>query len=254
MVIIDTHTHLFAEEFDNDRAEMIARAKEAGVTHFLLPNIDSSSLDLLYKTVAENPGTCHPMLGLHPTSVKENYQEELDTIRKEIDNKRPIAIGEIGLDYYWDITYKEQQKEAFMKQLLWAKELSLPVSMHTRNSFADALGIVESIGEISGVFHCFSGNAEDAINAVKAGFYLGIGGVVTFKNGGLDAALKDIPLTALVLETDAPYLAPVPYRGKRNEPAYLTYIVNKLAEIKNTTPEEVARVTSENAKTVFGLK
>jgi TatD DNase family protein len=252
-MIIDTHTHLFAEEFDADRADMITRAKEAGVKHFLLPNIDTESLKALYKTAEDNPGVCHPMLGLHPTSVKENFKEELDTIRREIDKNRPIAIGEIGLDYYWDVTFKEQQKEAFTIQLLWAKELNLPVSMHTRSSFADALEIVESIGEVSGVFHCFSGNAEDALKAVKAGLYLGIGGVVTFKNGGLDIALKDIPLEALVLETDAPYLAPVPYRGKRNEPSYLTYVVNKLAGIKNTTPEEVAAVTSANAKRIFNL-
>jgi TatD DNase family protein len=186
--------------------------------------------------------------------VKENYKDELTKIRLEIEKNKPIAIGEIGLDYHWDLTFKQQQKEAFMTQLLWAKDLNLPVSMHTRNSFADALEIVESKGEISGVFHCFSGNADDAMNAVKAGFYLGIGGVVTFKNGGLDTALKDIPLSALVLETDAPYLAPVPYRGKRNEPAYLSYVVNKLAEIKNTTPEDVARITTENAKSVFSLK
>jgi TatD DNase family protein len=253
MTIVDTHTHLFAEEFNNDREAMMARAKQAGVAHFLLPNIDTGSLSALYELTDAHPESCHIMLGLHPTSVKENFKDELTKIRQEIEKRQPIAIGEIGLDYYWDLTFKEKQKEAFMTQLLWAKELNLPVSMHTRNSFPDALEIVEQIGELSGVFHCFSGAAADAEKAVKAGFYLGIGGVVTFKNGGLDSALKDIPMEALVLETDSPYLAPVPYRGKRNEPAYLTYVINKLAEIKNTSPEEVARITTENARRLFAF-
>jgi TatD DNase family protein len=251
MEIIDTHCHLFAEEFDTDRDEMIARAQDAGVKKFLLPNIDSESLNALYSTANAHSESCIPMLGLHPTSVKDNFREELNIIKNEIDKNKPIAIGEIGLDYYWDLTYKAEQIEAFKTQLVWAKELNLPVSMHTRNSFPDALEIVKEIGGLRGVFHCFSGNAEDAQNSVDAGFHLGIGGVVTFKNSGLDSALKDIPLESMVLETDSPYLAPVPYRGKRNEPAYLTYVVNRLAEIKQVPAQEVAMITTANARRLF---
>ena len=255
MNLIDTHCHLFAEQFEADRDEMITDAMEAGVGLFLLPNIDTESIPSLYELSDKYPSTCLPMMGLHPCSVFADYKTTLDTIYAELNSRKFIAIGEIGLDYYWDVTFKEQQIDAFKTQLQWAIDMKLPVAIHTRNSFEDAISIVEEMQPkgLTGVFHCFSGTLEDAKRIIATGFYLGIGGVLTFINGGIDKVLPDIPLEYLILETDAPYLAPVPYRGKRNEPKYLPLVAQKLAEIKGVDIEIIAKNTSDNAKKLFGL-
>jgi TatD DNase family protein len=254
MYYIDTHCHIYAEEFDSDRSDTIQRAKLAAVEKLLLPNIDSTSIDALYKVCDAWPDVCYPMMGLHPCSVKENYLQELKVIEDEFSKRIFIGVGEIGLDYYWDKTFIPEQKEVFRRHLAWAKELQLPVAIHTRNSFDDAIEIVEELqdGTLNGVFHCFSGTVENAKRVQEVGFYMGIGGVVTFKNGGLDVSLKDVPLDYLILETDAPYLAPVPYRGKRNESSYIPLIAQKLADIKGVSLEEVAKVTTGNAEGLFG--
>lgn len=254
--LIDTHCHLFAEQFDNDRDEMISNAMEAGVGLFLLPNIDIESIPSLYELSDKYPDQCLPMMGLHPCSVFADYEKSLDLIYRELNSRKFIAIGEIGLDYYWDVTFKEQQIDAFKTQLNWALEMKLPVAIHTRNSFEDAISIVEQMQSkgLTGVFHCFSGTIEDAKRIVATGFYLGIGGVLTFKNGGIDKVLPDVPMKNLILETDAPYLAPVPYRGKRNEPKYLPLVAQKLAEVKGIDIGIVTKTTSGNAMKLFGLK
>ncbi len=253
-MIIDTHTHLFVEQFDADREQVVKRAKEEGVEKFLLPNIDGESIPALQKTVANFPEEMFPMMGLHPTSVKENYREELKIIEKELSEGEYYGIGEIGLDYYWDTTFREEQIKVFKIQLNWAKETGLPVSIHIRNSFEDILKIVreEQDGRLKGVFHCFTGTHEQALEAIDLNMWLGIGGVVTFKNGKIDRFLNKIPIENIVVETDAPWLAPVPFRGKRNEPAHLKYIVEKLAQIYHTTSKEIACITTHNAMDVFG--
>ena len=256
MQIIDTHCHLYAEDFNADREEMLQRAIQAGVSHFLLPNIDLDSIPGLYALSDGYPSVCLPMMGLHPTSVKEDYKAVLTQIEAALHSRPFIAVGEIGLDYYWDKTFTLQQQDAFRTQIDWAKSLQLPIAIHTRSSFDDALLIVQEAqkaASLTGVFHCFSGTAEEAQKVIDTGFYMGIGGVVTFKNSGLDKALADVPLDYLILETDAPYLAPVPYRGKRNESAYLTEVLKKLAALYNVSGEEIAARTTENAKKLFGL-
>lgn len=255
--MIDTHCHLYLEEFQDDIDEVLQRAKENNVTHFLLPNIDADSIAPLYRLCEKN-ASCLPMMGLHPCYIKNDHEKTLKRIEKELfaSPEKFIAVGEIGLDYYWDKTYIQAQKNAFRRQLQWAKELDLPVSMHTRDSFDDAFDIVREEardGKLRGVFHCFSGNGDDARKVIDIGFYMGIGGVVTFKNGGLDKALVGLNAANLVLETDAPYLAPVPYRGKRNESAYLTHIVAKLAEVLGDTVQNVANETTENARKLFRI-
>jgi len=254
-ILIDTHCHLFADQFDTDRDEMITNAIHAGVDLFLLPNIDIESIPALNELSDKYPGKCLPMMGLHPCSVFADYKKSLDLIYKELNSRKFIAIGEIGIDYYWDVTFKGQQIDAFKTQLQWAIEMKLPVAIHTRNSFEDAISIVEEMQPkgLSGVFHCFSGTIEDAKRIIAIGFYMGIGGVLTFKNGGIDKVLPDIPLEYLILETDAPYLAPVPYRGKRNEPKYLPLVAEKLAEVKGIDLETVVKSTTNNAKKLFGI-
>ena len=257
MQLIDTHCHLYLEEFANDIDEVLQRAQQNGVSHFLLPNIDADSIEPLYKLCEKN-ASCLPMMGLHPCYIKADYEKTLKRIEKELfaAPEKFIGVGEIGLDYYWDKTYIEEQKNAFRRQLQWAKELDLPVSMHTRDSFADAFEIVKEEakdGKLRGVFHCFSGSNEDAKKVTDIGFFMGIGGVVTFKNGGLDKALAGLNADNLVLETDAPYLAPVPFRGKRNESAYLTYVVQKLAEVLGIEVENVSEITSQNARKLFKI-
>ncbi|MCX6351076.1 MAG: TatD family hydrolase [Bacteroidetes bacterium] len=254
--MIDTHTHLFADEFLEDRTATITRAIEAGVSKMLLPNIDVASIEALKETAALFPENCLTMMGLHPCSVKENYEAELAIIKAELFTNKYIAIGETGLDYYWDTTFAEQQKLSLQTHINWAKELNLPIVLHTRNSFDDTYNLIAEnhSQNLSGVFHCFSGTLEEAekLMALKS-FYMGIGGVVTFKNGGLDKVLPHIPLQYLLLETDSPYLAPVPYRGKRNESSYLPIIAQRIAEIKECSVEEVIEVTTENANRLFGL-
>ncbi len=252
---IDTHTHLFSKQFNADRAETIQRALDMGVTTLLLPNIDEESLPRMLECAKDFPA-CKPMIGVHPCSINANYQSELNMVARELDRGGYIAVGEIGLDYYWDITFKEEQKEAFRQQILWAKQHHLPIAIHTRNSFEDAFEIVASLNDadLKGVFHCFSGTMEDAEKIMSlGGFYMGIGGVLTFKNGGIDGPVREIPLEYLVLETDAPYLAPVPHRGKRNESAYLPIIAERLAAIKQVGLESIAQQTSLNAQKLFNL-
>jgi TatD DNase family protein len=222
----------------------------------LLPAIDSETHESLIKLEEAYPGRCVAMMGLHPCSVKENYREELSIARNYLAQRSFIAVGEIGLDFYWDKTFTEQQYLAFHEQVKWALELDLPIVIHSRNSTDECIQVVKEHqqGKLRGVFHCFSGNAEQAARAIELGFYLGIGGVVTFKNSGLDKVMESVSLENIVLETDAPYLAPVPFRGKRNEPSYLKYVVEKLAVIKNCTVEEVGEITSANAVKLFRLQ
>ena len=253
MILTDTHTHLYLEDFDNDRARVMQNALDNGVERILLPNIDSTTLERLQKMVSAFPENCFPMMGLHPTSVKEDVEKELALVEKELQTGNYYGVGEIGIDLYWDQTFAEEQKEAFRRQLQWAKKYRLAVSIHTRNAFDSVLHIVkqELTDNLKGVFHCFTGTTEEAKKLMDTGFKLGIGGIVTFKNSGLAETVAGLPLEALVLETDAPYLTPVPYRGKRNQSAYLLYIAQKIAEVKNVRIEEVAEVTTATAETLF---
>lgn len=253
-MFVDTHTHLYAEEFDADIDEAIKKAINIGVEKFFLPNIDSSSIEGMHKVCEKYPNHCFPMMGLHPCSVKENYEEELSIAYNLLKTKKYVAVGEIGIDLYWDKTFYTQQVDAFEKQIKWALEFNLPIVIHSRSSFDEIYEILCSFKKLPrGIFHCFSGNAEQANQLIAAtNFKLGIGGVLTFKNSGLDKAIENIDLKHLVLETDAPYLAPVPYRGKRNESSYIRIVAAKLAEIKNCSVSQIAHATTANAKEVFG--
>ena len=256
MNLIDTHAHLYLEEFNNDREQVIRNAIHSGVKHILCPNIDSQSIDSMEKLCNSFPNLCLPMMGLHPTSVKDNYKAELEIIQNKLfgeDQKNYIAVGEIGIDLYWDQTFYTQQAEAFSQQLVWAIEKKLPVAIHTRNSFDQTMEVLNDFKGVAGVFHCFSGDIAQAEKAVEKGFLLGIGGVVTFKNSGLDKVVQAIDLSKLVIETDAPFLAPMPYRGKRNESAYVTLIAQKVAALKNCSFEEVCIKTTHNASKLFNL-
>lgn len=254
--MIDSHSHLYSEEFDTDRNAMIARAKEAGIKHVILPNVDSESLPRMLALESDYPNYCHAAMGLHPTSVAENYKDELAIVESELKRRKWIAIGEIGIDLYWDKTFEKQQVEAFRQQIEWALAYDLPIIIHTRASMYKTIEIVKEYrGKgLRGVFHCFSGSAEEAREIMKIEhFYFGIGGVVTFKNAGVAETLKEIPLDYLMLETDAPYLTPTPFRGKRNESAYIPYIATKLSEIYHCTTDEVAEITTRNAKELFRI-
>lgn len=257
MRIIDTHSHIYSEEFDNDIDEVIKRAKQAGVEKILLPNIDASSIDRLHNISDRYTGYCIPMMGLHPTSVGENWKEELDIIRKELSKRTYIAIGEIGIDLYWDKTFEEQQRLVFEEQLRWSIECDLPVAIHSRDAIVECISCIKNVGEqhLRGVFHSFVGTLEelDGILSLK-NFMLGINGVVTFKNSTLPTVLKETDLSNIIIETDSPYLAPVPYRGKRNESSYTLNVVTKLAEIYGLPVEEVGQITTENAEKLFALK
>jgi len=253
MIIIDTHCHLYAEEFEGDIADVIKRAKYEGVKKFYLPAIDSSCLEGMLALEKKYPDECIAMMGLHPCYVKENYKDELEIVKQQLAARHFVAIGEIGLDYYWDKTFMEQQQEAFELQMQWALDYKLPIVIHTRNAMQETINMVKPFAAkgLTGIFHCFSGSYESAKQIVDLGFLLGIGGVVTYKNSGLPQALENIGSEHLVLETDAPYLTPIPFRGKRNESSYLKYIVEKLAEIKNISVEEMATITTANAERVF---
>lgn len=255
MMIIDTHTHLYLDEFKKDIAEVISRAEHAGIKRFYLPAIDSSVIGDMISLEKMFPGKCIAMMGLHPCSVKEGYRKELDIVKEWLDKRKFAAIGEIGLDFYWDKTFSEQQYTAFRIQMQWSLDYNMPVVIHTRNAMQETIDVVKEYAHrsVKGIFHCFSGSAADARAIIEAGFYLGIGGVVTYKNAGLAAVLEEIDLEYLVLETDAPYLTPIPYRGKRNESSYLQYILERVAIIKQVTIEEVAAVTTANAEKIFGL-
>jgi len=252
----DTHAHLYAEEFDADRDAMIKRAEEKNIHHFLLPNIDSESIAPMMSMATAYPGKCFPMMGLHPCSVKENYKAELALVKEWLDKEKFVAVGEIGIDLYWDKTFFEQQKEAFKTQIHWAKEKKLPVVIHARESLNELFEIIDELNDenLSGIFHCFSGNYDQAQKVMSyGGFKLGIGGVVTFKNGEIDKFLPRIPISNIVLETDSPYLAPVPFRGKRNESSYLSLIAEKVAELYGITVTEVADITTRNAQEIFNI-
>ena len=253
MRLIDTHTHLYVEEFKEDVNTVIQRAREEGVEKFFLPAIDSSETEALLALEKKYPATIFAMTGLHPCSVKENYQEELLKIEKQLVERKFAAIGETGLDFYWDKTFSEQQYESLHIQANWAIKYERPLVLHTRNAMQETIEVIKSYEgqNLRGIFHCFSGSLENAKNIIDMGFLLGIGGVLTFKNSGLDKVITEVDLEHIVLETDAPYLSPVPFRGKRNEPAYLKHIAQKLAEIKEVDVEEVAERTTANAERIF---
>lgn len=253
MTFTDTHTHLYSEEFNNDRTLMIQQAIAHGVATFYLPNIDSGSIDGMLQLETQFPTHCFPMMGLHPCSVNERYQEELATVKQWLDKRRFSAVGEIGLDLYWDKTFIKEQEIAFRQQIDWALEFGYTISIHCRSAFDEIYAILCSYKRLpKSIFHCFSGTPEQAEQIIRLqNFKLGIGGVVTFKNSGLDKVVEQIDLKHLVLETDAPYLAPVPYRGKRNESGYIPLIAEKVAAIKGISLEEVASVTTQNAREIF---
>ncbi len=254
MTLVDTHSHIYLPEFEEDRQAMLGRASNQGVEKILMPAIDSATHQDQLDLEKAYPEQCISMMGLHPCSVKENYKEELAIARTWLEKRPFIAVGEIGLDFYWDKTFTDQQYAAFHEQLEWALQYDIPVSIHSRNATDECIAVVKEhqLGKLKGVFHCFSGDAEQAKKIIELNFYLGIGGVVTFKNAGLDKVMETVSLDHIVLETDAPYLAPAPFRGKRNEPAYLQYVVNKLAEIKKVDIKQVAQSTTQNAKKLFG--
>lgn len=252
MTLIDTHSHIYLPEFDEGRLDMMERAYREGISKILMPAIDSSTHEAMLLLEEKDPD-CLAMMGLHPCSVKENYKDELKIARSYFDKRTFKAVGEIGLDFYWDKTFIEQQYTAFHEQLEWALHFDIPVSIHSRNATDECIAVVKEHqqGKLKGVFHCFSGNNEQAQQVIDLGLYLGIGGVVTFKNSGLDKVMEAVLLENMVLETDAPYLAPVPFRGKRNEPSYLKYVVEKLESIKKVNFEEIASVTTRNAVNLF---
>ncbi|QTE21739.1 TatD family hydrolase [Polaribacter cellanae] len=254
-MITDTHTHLYSDQFDEDRETMMQRAKEAGISRFFIPAIDSSYTQRMLDLEAKYPYDVYLMMGLHPTSVKDNYLDELAHVREWIDKKEFYAIGEIGIDLYWDKSFLAQQQEAFRTQIQWAKEKKLPIVIHCRDAFDEIFEVLETekSDDLHGIFHCFTGTKEQAEKAISYNMKLGIGGVATFKNGKIDKFLNEIDLQHIVLETDAPYLAPTPYRGKRNESSYITNVIDKLVDIYELSFKEIAEITTQNSKEVFGV-
>lgn len=255
MKLIDTHCHIYSREFDGDRAEMIGRAENAGIQLMLMPAIDSSTNEAMLQAERGFPGRCISMMGLHPCSVRETFNEELSLVQKNFEERKFVAVGETGLDFYWDLNFVEQQKRAFQQQIEWALHYDIPVVIHSRNSIDDCIEMIRQNqnGKLKGVFHCFSGSVEQAKKIIDLDFYLGIGGVLTFKKSGLDAVMEQLDLDNIILETDAPYLAPVPFRGKRNECSYLKLVAEKLAEVKNMSLDDVADITTRNAEKLFRL-
>lgn len=255
--MIDTHTHIYDEAFDGDREATIQRARDAGVDTLILPAIDSQSLERQERLAAQHPDLCRQMMGLHPTSVNENLESELAMVRQRLfdPQRHYVAVGEIGLDFYWDRTFEAQQLEVLKRQLLWAEELDLPVCLHVRKAHNELFGLLHELNRPTwrGVMHCFGGSVQEAQRAVDLGFHIGVGGVVTFKNATLAKVAATVPLERIVLETDAPYLAPVPHRGQRNEPAYLKEVAATIAALRGIMPEEVDAVTTANACRLFAL-
>ncbi len=253
MHIVDTHCHLYSDEFGEDIDNVIQEARDSGVQRFYLPNIDSTSIAGMLGLEKRHPGVCIPMMGLHPCYVKENYKDELNTVEEWLKKRSFAAVGEIGLDFYWDTSFTQQQYEAFHQQILWAKAYQLPIVIHTRNAMQEAIDVVKQYADanLKGIFHCFGGSVNEAQQITDMGFFLGIGGVLTYKKSDLKETLKNVALENLVLETDAPYLSPVPFRGKRNESKYLPYVIDAIAGIKQVSSEEVVRITTENADMVF---
>lgn len=257
MNFIDTHSHIYLEEFDADLPEVIGRARAAGITQILLPNVDSTTIERMLKVCNDYEGYCYPMIGLHPTSVDKNYEKELAVVEQKLAGPNPyIAIGEVGLDLYWDNTYLKEQKMVFDKQIQWALEYNLPLVIHSRDAFEQIHEVMRPYqgASLKGIFHSFTGSVEEVECLLKfEGFMIGINGVVTFKSSSLSAVLKQVPVERIVLETDAPYLTPFPYRGRRNESAYLKYILLKVAEIYGVLPELIAEQSTTNTLKVFGI-
>ncbi|WP_050938532.1 TatD family hydrolase [Vibrio harveyi] len=254
--MIDTHAHIYASEFDNDRDEVVKRALEQGIDKILLPNIDLESIEPMLKTEAAYPEICRSMMGLHPCYVDGNVEQTLAIIRGWFEKHNFIAVGEIGIDLYWDKTFRAEQEMAFVTQLNWAKEMDLPVVIHTRDSIEETLTLLrqEQDGSLRGVFHCFGGSVEEAQAINELGFHLGLGGVSTFKNGGMDKVIPHLDMNWVILETDCPYLAPVPHRGKRNEPAYTSLVAARVAELRGESLEAIDALTTKNAEELFSLK
>ncbi len=253
--MIDTHAHIYASEFDNDRDEVVKRALEQGIDRILLPNIDLESIEPMLKTEAAYPEVCRSMMGLHPCYVDGNVEQTLEIIRGWFEKHNFIAVGEIGIDLYWDKTFRAEQEMAFVTQLNWAKEMNLPVVIHTRDSIEETLTLLrqEQDGSLRGVFHCFGGSVEEAQAINALGFHLGLGGVSTFKNGGMDKVIPHLDMNWVILETDCPYLAPVPHRGKRNEPAYTSLVAARVAELREERLEAIDALTTKNAEALFNL-
>ncbi|RZJ68713.1 MAG: TatD family deoxyribonuclease [Flavobacterium sp.] len=256
MTLTDTHTHIYSDEFANDRDAMVQRAIDAGVTRFFVPSIDSTCTDSMYEIENQYPENVFLMMGLHPVYVKpESWETELAFVESELGKRKFYAVGEIGIDLYWDKSTLDIQKRAFRKQIQLAKQYKLPINIHCREAFDEIFEVLESerSDELFGIFHCFTGDLDQARQAISLNMNLGIGGVVTFKNGKIDQFLHEIPIENIVLETDAPYLAPVPFRGKRNESAYIGNVAAKLSEIYGLPIQEIARITTENSKNVYGI-
>ena len=254
-MLTDTHTHLYSEAFDEDRVEVMQRAFDAGIERFFIPAIDSTYTEAMFALESAYPERTYLMMGLHPTSVKENYEDELAQVAAHLEARSFYAIGEIGIDLYWDTSTLEQQKIAFKQQIQWAKKYKLPIVIHCRDAFDEIFEVLETerSDALFGIFHCFTGTLEQAKRAIGFNMKLGIGGVVTFKNGKIDQYLNTIDLKHIVLETDAPYLTPTPFRGKRNESSYLALVCSKVASIYGISEAEVARITTHNSKEVFGI-
>lgn len=255
MELFDTHTHIYLKEFDSDIDEVINRSFNSGVSGIVLPNIDSSSIKRMLEVEKKFPDKIFSSIGLHPSSVKENYLDELKIMDEYIEKEKFVAVGEVGMDLYWDKTFRIEQIITFRHQIELALNYNLPLIIHVRKAFEDTFKVLDEYknSKLSGIFHCFSGDERQAEKAISMGFLLGIGGVVTFQNSGLQNVVKETAIENIVLETDAPFLAPVPFRGKRNEPTYLSYIAEKIAEIKNMSAYEVGEITTGNAKKVFGI-
>lgn len=255
MNFIDTHAHIYLEQFDNDREEVVLKAKSENIILLLIPDIDSLTRTKMLQICKQFEGYCLPMLGIHPTSVKANYKKELELLKLALEKEKAIAIGECGLDYYWDKTFISEQTEVLIEQFYLAQHYQLPLVIHSRKSLNELISLIKEYKHLNlkGVFHCYPGNINEAIFLIDHGFYLGIGGVVTYKNSTMSKIVKDIPIERILLETDAPYLPPVPYRGQRNESSYVPLIAAKIAELKGISIDEVAEVTTKNAKELFNI-
>lgn len=255
-MIIDSHSHIYSSEFKNEYSEIIERAKTAGVEKIILPNIDSSSINAMLRLSDEYPNYCLPLIGIHPTSVNEDYDKELEIIEYWLNKRSFFGIGEIGLDYYWDKTFKEEQIIVLETQLNWCLKHNLPAVLHIRDAFEDIFDIIEPFCKkgLTGVFHSFTGTLEEGQRAIDLGFLIGVNGLVTFKNAGIDKLIAQLPLEKLIVETDAPYLAPVPFRGKRNESAYVSYVVDKISDLKEVPVSKVSKITTANCKKLFKLE
>ncbi len=250
----DTHAHIYSEEFKTDLDDILRRSEESGIFKIYMPNVDHASIDAMMEVEAKNPSRCFSMMGLHPCSVKKDFEKELYLVEDWLGKRKFSAVGEMGTDLYWDKTFWDQQQEAFKIQVGWAKKYNLPIVIHCRESIDETIELLKPFadGKLTGIFHCFSGNAEQARKMIDMNFYLGIGGVVTFKNGGLDKVLPEVDMSRIVLETDSPYLAPVPHRGKRNEPGYISLIARKICDLKNVTLEQLQEQTEQNVMKIFG--